>query len=447
MSAPPTETNTGNAGQAAPGIDDAGLKATVAEVLGRWPSAGLAAGVVRGGGLEWFTGHGVASVRSERADHKGHGLPHRVHHQDLHRHRGHAVAGAGPGRLDAPASGDLRSFPASPGQGQLPGPRPPAAPAHPHRHYGGSQTAPAGYGLRRPAGWAETGTAVGRVLQYSPAGKVEPGTMPVCSNHGFAVLGHFVRGRDRPVPRPVSARPRLPAAGDGAHRPDPVRAGPAAASATGYMLRPGGLKQVADRELARAGAGGIPPPRSRWTTTLSRPTPDVRGASTARCSSPPPWHRCSSRSSSPIPASPAWGWPLSPATRAVTDRRQDRYRASRLPAGDGPAPEDGIGVFALSNGLLIPAGARLRLAAALLAACCALPGEAIGTGIPPRPEVSSELCGWYGPDPGPVTNLFARMLWGAGVEVSVHGGQLIAKPLTPVPGHAARPAPAPRRPR
>jgi CubicO group peptidase (beta-lactamase class C family) len=37
----------------------------VAEVLDRWPSAGLAAGVVRGGTLEWFLGHGVANIDSK----------------------------------------------------------------------------------------------------------------------------------------------------------------------------------------------------------------------------------------------------------------------------------------------------------------------------------------------------------------------------------------------
>jgi CubicO group peptidase (beta-lactamase class C family) len=48
-----------------PEIDKAGLSARVAEVLGRWPSAGLAAGVVRGGVLAWFQGHGVADTQTQ----------------------------------------------------------------------------------------------------------------------------------------------------------------------------------------------------------------------------------------------------------------------------------------------------------------------------------------------------------------------------------------------
>jgi hypothetical protein len=44
------------------------------------------------------------------------------------------------------------------------------------------------------------------------------------------------------------------------------------------------------------------------------------------------------------------------------------------------------------------------------------------------------LCGWYAPDAGPVTNLFARVGFGAGVEVAVRHGRLGLTPLTPVPG-------------
>ena len=35
----------------------------MARVLDRWPSAGLAVGVIRDGSLEWFLGHGVADTQ------------------------------------------------------------------------------------------------------------------------------------------------------------------------------------------------------------------------------------------------------------------------------------------------------------------------------------------------------------------------------------------------
>ena len=78
-------------------------------------------------------------------------------------------------------------------------------------------------------------------------------------------------------------------------------------------------------------------------------------------------------------------------------------------------------------------GAPAPLASALLRHVLGLPDQAIRAGIPARPETWSELCGWYSPDPGPVTNLFARAVFGAGAEVTVRGGHLMLKPLTPIP--------------
>jgi hypothetical protein len=98
------------------------------------------------------------------------------------------------------------------------------------------------------------------------------------------------------------------------------------------------------------------------------------------------------------------------------------------------APDDGIGVFVLGNtGGLTGRGAPAPLAPALLRHALGLPDSAIRTGIPARPDVWNGLCGWYSPDPGPVTNLFTRPLFGAGVEVTVHRSHLMLEPLTPIP--------------
>ena len=58
-----TQVPTGAPAQATP--LELGLRTRVAEVLDRWPSAGLAVAVVRDGSLEWFLGHGVADVESK----------------------------------------------------------------------------------------------------------------------------------------------------------------------------------------------------------------------------------------------------------------------------------------------------------------------------------------------------------------------------------------------
>ena len=98
------------------------------------------------------------------------------------------------------------------------------------------------------------------------------------------------------------------------------------------------------------------------------------------------------------------------------------------------APDKGIGVVAFSNtGGLDGRNATEPLAATLLRRLLGLPANVLRTDIPPRPETWSEICGWYSPTPGPVTNLFPRALMGAGAEVIVEGGHLTLKPLTPIP--------------
>jgi hypothetical protein len=98
------------------------------------------------------------------------------------------------------------------------------------------------------------------------------------------------------------------------------------------------------------------------------------------------------------------------------------------------APGQGIGVVVLTNtGGLDNRGVAEPLATGLLRGLLNLPDQAIRTGIPPRPETWHQLCGWYAPDPGPVTNLFFRALFGAGAEIAVRHGHLTMTPLTPVP--------------
>jgi hypothetical protein len=98
------------------------------------------------------------------------------------------------------------------------------------------------------------------------------------------------------------------------------------------------------------------------------------------------------------------------------------------------APAEGIGVLVFSNtGGLDGRGAPVPLATMLLRLLLGLSVDPIRIDIAPRPETWSEICGWYGLAPGPVTNLFLRALMGAGAEVVVQGGHLMLKPLTPIP--------------
>lgn len=50
---------------------------------------------------------------------------------------------------------------------------------------------------------------------------------------------------------------------------------------------------------------------------------------------------------------------------------------------------------------------------------------------PEHPEAWAGICGWYGPDPGPLTNARVRMLAGAGLEAIVRDGHLVLRALSP----------------
>lgn len=58
--------------------------------------------------------------------------------------------------------------------------------------------------------------------------------------------------------------------------------------------------------------------------------------------------------------------------------------------------------------------------------------EVAQTDVPQRPEIWDDLCGWY-QLPGRLTDVRARLMMGAGVEVFVRGGQLMLRELSPLP--------------
>jgi hypothetical protein len=125
------------------------------------------------------------------------------------------------------------------------------------------------------------------------------------------------------------------------------------------------------------------------------------------------------------------------------DRHEERGRTligktgtvSGFLSAIGMAPEEGIGVVVLGNtGALDGRGAPAPLADALTRLLIGLPEEPVRDDVAPHPEVWPSLCGWYAPDAGPNTNLFPRLVMGAGVEIAVRHRELVLTPLTPVPG-------------
>ncbi len=258
MSVPATGPEMRAAGPAPPGIDEAGLKVRVAGVVDRWPSAGLAAGVVRGGSLEWFLGHGVANAESKEPV-----------TQDTVFRIGSltktftAIAvmqlwEQGLVDLDAPANDYLRSFRLIPAKASFR----PASVRHLLTH-----TAGVGY-WRRLSDLLQPGVGSGDrarrsgvppLAEYYRKGlpvEVEPGTKWVYSNHGFAVLGQIVEDvTGQPLDRYLRDHIFGPL---GMEHTDLLRSGRVRPRlAIGYVLRSRGLKPVADREVPTPGSGGM----------------------------------------------------------------------------------------------------------------------------------------------------------------------------------------------
>lgn len=96
------------------------------------------------------------------------------------------------------------------------------------------------------------------------------------------------------------------------------------------------------------------------------------------------------------------------------------------------APDDGVGVMAFTNGTHGGTGWIATEMSTLVNRLLGVPNEVIRTNVPQRPEVWSELCGWYHL-PGPLTDVRLRAVLGAGVEVFVRRGQLLIRILSPIP--------------
>jgi CubicO group peptidase (beta-lactamase class C family) len=412
-------------------IDEPELKSRVAEVLNRWPVAGLAVGVVRAGSLVWFHGHGVADL--------GSGTPvdeDTVFRIDSITKTITAIAvmqlsEQGLVDLDAPARDYLRAYRLIPAKASFR----PATLRHLLTHTAGVRAVRKPSDLLRPAlGW---GTPVGRpapsLAEYYRGGlrvDVEPGTRWAYSNHGFATLGQIVEDvSGLPLGRYLRERVFGPL---GMEHSDLVRSGRVRPRlATGYELRSRGLKVVTDREIVPAGGGSV----YSTTSDMARYVAALLGGGANEHGSvlqPETLARMFEPHYQPDPRVPGMGlgfW-------------RDQAGGHRTVGHDGIwngfhsamvlAPGEGIGVVAFTNtGPFSPFSATAPVANAVLRSLLGLPDDTVRTDVPEQPQVWGDLCGWYSLGPGVLTDPQPRML-GPG-EVVVRRGHLTIRGQIPVP--------------
>jgi CubicO group peptidase (beta-lactamase class C family) len=401
------------------------------EIAGRWPTVGLALGVVRDGSLACFHGHGLADIDA-RAPVSG---------QTVFRVASitktfTAIAvmrlwEQGLVDLDAPAAEFLRAFRLAPVRSSWR----PVTIRHLLTHTAGLREVLHPSGLLRMRDLGETvryGQPVPTLAEYYGGAlrvDAEPGTRFMYTNHGYAALGQIVTD--------VTGRPFDAYLRDhvfdplGMDRTDLVRSERVATHrATGYELRSRGARPVADYEVVPAGAGAA---RS-CARDLGRFIAALLGGGAneyGRVLKPDTLATMFAPHYQPDPRVAGIGLAF---FRTDLGGHLAVEHDGILPGFDAQillAPDDGVGVLALANGARRGMHWLAPEMTGLLRLILGLPEAGIRTDVPHRPELWADLCGRYGFSAGPTDP--ARLAFGAGAEVLVRHGRLVLRWLSPIP--------------
>lgn len=416
---------------AMPALDQSELKARVDEILNRHPAVGLALGVVRNGSLDFFYAHGLADIASNTPITKD-----TVFRVASITKTFTAIAvmqlwERGLVDLDAPANEYLRAYQLVPADA---GWRP-ATLRHLLTHTAGISE------LRRPSDAfrrffgekVKVGAPMPSLAEFYRGGlrvDREPGTTFTYNNHGPTTLGQIVEDLSgEPFDRYLREHVFAPLGMTSTDliRTDAIRS----RLATGYDLRSDGPRKASDFEVVTAGGGGAystPRDIARYVAALlgggSNDHGSILKPATLATMFEPQYR--------PDPRIPGIGITF------------DRYDAGgHLVIGHGgiipgfdsqifAAPSDGVGVIAFTNGARL---AMLWLPTELgrvLNDVLGVRDDTIRTDVPQHPEIWSGLCGRY-EYPGRITDVRARLMFGAGAQVFVRGGELALRLLTPIP--------------
>ena len=412
-------------------VDEFELKARVNEILNRRPAVGLAVGVVRHRSLEFFSGHGLADIGSNRP----------ITEDTVFRIGSitktfTAIAimqlwEQGLIDLDAPANDYLRAFRLVPAKQGFH----PTTLRHLLTHTGGIPEQVPAYGFLLPdyGESVKLGRRVPSLAEYYRGNlrvAVEPGTMFIYGDHGIATLGQIVEDvSGQPLDRYFREHLFEPL---GMVDTDLLRSEHVQARlATGYKLGAGGPKAIPDRQMVPAAAGAI------YSTTrdMARYVAALLGGGSNEHGSVlkpatlatmfAPHHQADPR----VP-----GMGLGFFRGALGGHPLVEHQGI-LPGFDSQiwlAPNDGVGVLAFTNGASNAVMWMPGELSGLLGHLLGVPAEGIRTDIPQHPEIWKEICGWYSL-PVPLTDARSRLYLGAGAEILARRGELIFRLLTPIP--------------
>jgi CubicO group peptidase (beta-lactamase class C family) len=426
-------------GSAAPQIYALELTASLNEILSRRPSVGLALGVVRGGRLEFFHGHGLANIASNTPITEDTSFRIGSITKTFTAIAVMQLCEQGLIDLDAPANDHLRAYKLSPTRDGFR----PATVRHLLTHTAGIPEVVHVSDLFHPD-WGPFGSRpvlhsvrLGEPLPslaayYGGALRVvtEPGTAFAYTNHGFATLGQIVEDvsgqpldaylrehvfaplgmTDTDLVRSERIRPRL---------------------ATGYELGPGGATPITDRDwIGGAGGGAYSSGRdlARFVAALLGGGANEHG-SILRTATLATMFEPQYQSDPRLP-----GIGLS-FDRGEAGGHRVVGKDGILPGFNSMllvAPDDGVGLFVLTNG---SSGAMAWLPIELerlLRRLLHLPDDPVRGDVPHHPEIWADLCGRYQLPPR-VSDLRGRLAMGGGAQVFVRGGRLMVRLLTPIP--------------
>ena len=407
------------------------LLASIHEIFARHPAVGMAIGVVRDGRLDVFDAHGYADVATAKpitAD--------TVFRIASITKTFTAIAilqlvERGLIGLDTPAADVLRSYTLVPAKKGFRA----ATIRHLLTHTAGIPE------VRRPIDIVAPlfgelvpyGQRVPPLSEYYAGGlhiDAEPGTRFIYTDHDFATLGQIV---EDVTGQPLAEYMRqhifdpLGMADTSLMRTERI----AARLATGYDVTSRGPRQHADYEVVSVGGGGAySTPRDivRYLAALTDRGANEHGA----VLKPETLGQLFAAQYQPDARIPGVGLAF---TRFDLNGHLAVEHGGILPAFISQiflAPNDGVGVMAFTNGSRQAMIWMPGEMSALLRRALGLTNDALRTDVAHHPEIWPDLCGWYALS-AKLTDVRARAIAAAGVEVFVRHGRLLIRFLSPIP--------------